>query len=264
MYIDTHCHLDLPPLSDSLQDVLDRARRAGVDRYLIPGIEPAGWNRIRTLVRNDRRILPAYGIHPQHAHLADDEALAELAACLTGGAVAVGEVGLDYQNATPPREIQQEAFRRQLRLAVRQGLPLLIHCRRAFADLLTILRQEGGERVGGLMHAFSGSPETARECIKLGFYISICGTVTYTHAVRPLRVVREIPLERLVLETDAPDLSPEPLRGTVNEPANLLWSARAVAALKGVTPEEVEEATTANVLRALKLAKEYLLETDHG
>lgn len=254
MYIDTHCHLDLPPLAEQLHDVLRRARQAGVHRYVVPGVAREGWRGIKALAESADGIFPAYGIHPQLAHHADDAVLEELSGYLAEGAIAVGEVGLDYLLKEPSREIQQEAFRRQLRLAVQLGLPVLIHCRDAFADLLRILRQEGGGSVGGLMHAFSGSPETAGECISLGFYISVCGTITYGNARRPLRVVREIPLERLVLETDAPDISPEPHRGRPNEPAYLAESAAVVAALKGVSLAEVAAVTTANALRALHIA----------
>jgi TatD DNase family protein len=257
MYIDTHCHLDLPPLAEQLHDVLRRARQAGVHRFVVPGVTREGWRGIKALAATGNGIFPAYGIHPQLAHLADDTELEELSGYLVNGAIAVGEIGLDYLAEEATREIQQEVFRRQLRLAVKLGLPVLIHCRGAFADLLRILRQEGGDRVGGLMHAFSGSPETARECISLGYYISVCGTITYGNARRPLRVVREIPLERLVLETDAPDISPEPHRGTPNEPAFLAESADVVAALKGVSLAELAAVTTANALRALHITGDY-------
>jgi TatD DNase family protein len=257
MYIDTHCHLDLPPLAEQLHDVLCRAHQAGVHRYVVPGVAREGWRGIKALAEAGNGILPAYGIHPQLAHHADDTVLEELSEYLADGAVAVGEIGLDYQAQDVPREIQQEAFRRQLRLAVKLGLPVLIHCRAAFADLLQILRQEGGGSVGGLMHAFSGSPETARECIRLGYYISVCGTITYGNARRPPRVVREIPLERLVLETDAPDITPEPHRGRPNEPAYLAASAAVVAEIKGVSLAEVAAVTTANALRALHITGKY-------
>jgi len=137
-------------------------------------------------------------------------------------------------------------------MAVERELPLLVHCRGGFADLLRIMREERVSRVGGIMHAFSGSTEIAHECIRLGFYISVCGTVTYRNAVRPLRVGREIPLDRLVLETDAPDLSPEPFRGRPNEPAFIVETARTLAELKGLSLELVAETTTANALNILK------------
>jgi len=251
MLIDTHCHLDFEPLRSALPEILQRARRAGVGRFVVPGVKPAGWEGIRLLAKNDDGIMPAFGIHPMLAEQADDAALELLSSCLDA-AVAVGEIGLDYTVREPARTVQQEAFRRQLRMAVERGLPVLVHCRGGFADLLKIMTEERADRVGGIMHAFSGSPETARECMRLGFYISVCGTVTYRNAVRPLKVAREIPLDRLVLETDAPDLSPEPYRGRPNEPAFMLETARAVAELKGFPLELVAETATANALNVLR------------
>ncbi len=256
MFFDTHCHLDLPPLRDELEQVLWRAGRAGVGRFLVPAVAPEGWTRIRELAVRDRRILPAFGIHPLWSGRVDDALLDDLASLLEGAA-AVGEVGLDYSVREPSRQVQQELLRSQCRLAVARGVPLIIHCRGGFADLLRIMREERVDRVGGFMHAFSGSTEIARECIRLGFYISVCGTVTYANAVRPLRVVRDIPLDRLVLETDAPDLSPEPFRTLPNEPAFLVESARAVALIKGVCLEEVAAMTTANARAALHIPEDY-------
>jgi len=265
MFIDTHCHLDFASVCAELPAILRRARNAGVDRFVVPGVQPEGWGGIKALAEHDDRIMPAFGVHPMLAHRLDDAARELLSSCLDG-AVAVGEIGLDYTVREPSRQVQQEAFRSQLRMAVARGLPVLVHCRGGFADLLRIMMEEHVELVGGFMHAFSGSPEMARECIRLGFYISVCGTVTYCNAVRPLRVCREIPLDRLVLETDTPDLSPEPFRGRPNEPAYLLETARALAALKGVPLAQVAEITTVNALKAFNMTKENvsLMETNDG
>lgn len=250
MFIDTHCHLDFESVRVELPAILQRARSVGVGRFVVPGITPEGWGGIKALAETDGRIMPAFGVHPMLAQQADDAALELLSSCLDG-AVAVGEIGLDYSVREPSRQVQQDAFRRQVRMAVERELPLLVHCRGGFADLLRIMGEERVSRVGGIMHAFSGSPEIARECIRLGFYISVCGTVTYHNAVRPLRVARELPLDRLVLETDAPDLSPEPFRGRPNEPAFMLETARVLAELKGLPLELVAETTTANALKIL-------------
>jgi len=252
MLTDTHCHLDDPALLYRLPEVIAAAAQAGVARFLLPGVAPARWPVIAALAQEVKGAYAAFGLHPMHAGLCTPELLAELARILPG-AVAVGEIGLDYTLPEVPREIQQDAFRRQLRLAVRQGLPVLIHCRRAFQDLLRLLREEGVERVGGAMHAFSGSLEVARQCVSLGFYISVAGTVTYANAVRPLEVVRQIPLGHLLLETDAPDLTPEPYRGRANEPAYLMEIARKVAEIKGIALEEVARTTTANAERLFRM-----------
>jgi TatD DNase family protein len=253
MFIDTHCHLDAPPLSGRLPEVLAAAAAAGVARFIVPGVRPEGWPGIAALSREVKGIHAAFGLHPMHADLCTEELLAALERRLAGDAVAVGEVGLDYTCARVPREVQMTAFRGQLRLAVERGLPVLIHCRGAFRDLLAILREEHAEAVGGIMHAFSGSPEVARECTALGLSISVAGPVTYGNAVRPIEVVRQLPLERLLLETDAPDMAPEPYRGQDNEPAFLVEVARKVANIKRVSIAEVAAVTTANAERLFRL-----------
>jgi len=245
--IDTHCHLDLEPLYLRLAAVVSDAHQAGVTHFVVPGVHPDGWERMACLARAHETIFPAFGIHPMHADLADDSNLSRLAALSSGG-VAIGEIGLDPCYAVA-LECQERAFREQVRLAVSLGLPVLIHCRRAFQRTLRILQEEGAHRVGGIMHAFSGSPETAREFIRLGFAISISGMVTRDSSVRLPRVVRELPLEALVLETDAPDLTPQRYKGQPNQPAYLTDTLQAVARIKGV-----EAIVAARFCRARSLA----------
>jgi TatD DNase family protein len=170
--------------------------------------------------------------------------------------VAIGEIGLDPAYAVS-MERQEQAFRDQIRLAVSLGLPVLVHCRRAFQRTLRILQEEHAHQVGGIMHAFSGSPEMAREFIKLGFVISISGMLTRETAVRPIRLVRELPPENLVLETDAPDMTPQRYRGQSNQPAYMVETLCAVAGIKGITPAEVatsSRAATLMVLEKLRLS----------
>lgn len=247
--IDTHCHLDLEPLYSDLGGVLARARQAGIGRYVVPGVHPAGWERMAMLAERYQGIYPAYGIHPMHAASVNDSSMTQLGLMAAQG-VAVGEIGVDpsYDVAL---ELQEIAFRQQLSLAVSLGLPVLVHCRRAFQRTLKILQEEHAERVGGIMHAFSGSLEMARAFIRLGFFISISGTVTRESAVRIQRVVQELPLECLVLETDAPDMTPQRYRGEPNQPAYLLETLQAVARLKGVAPQVVAESSRAASLMAL-------------
>ena len=196
-------------------------------------------------------IMPAYGIHPMHAGAANDLIFGLLTELALQG-VAIGETGLDPAY-TVSLEQQELVFREQIRVAVNSGMPLLVHCRRTFQRVATILREERADRVGGIMHAFSGSVEMAREFIRLGFAISISGTVTWHNAVKPLRVARELPLEHLVLETDAPDMTPERYRGRFNRPAWLTETALRVAEVRGISLEEVADATTAHVRRVLRL-----------
>jgi len=252
--IDTHCHLDLEPLATHLPQVLAAARQAGVSGFVVPGVHPDGWRRIMALAAAHHEILAAVGIHPMHSALAGIDTLSDLSG-LAAGAVAIGEIGLDPTYSVP-LEIQEAAFREQLRLAGSHGLPVLVHCRRAFQLTLNILREEKACLAGGIMHAFSGSPEMAREFIRLGFAISLSGTLTWRNAVRPLRLAGEIPLEHLVLETDAPDMTPQNHRGQANQPAWLTEILLALSAAKNVSPHTVATATYGNSARVLRLGEQ--------
>jgi TatD DNase family protein len=249
--IDSHCHLDLEPLKSELPHLMKEAHAAGVQGFVVPGVHPDGWPGISAVAAENPRILPAYGIHPMHAVCANDQVLDQLCELATQG-VAIGEVGLDPAYSAP-LELQETAFREQLRVAVKHGLPVLIHCRRAFQRVFKILSEERAYQVGGIMHAFSGSVEMAREFIRLGFAISISGTVTWNNAVKPLRVASELPLEHLVLETDAPDMTPERYRGSFNRPAWITETALRVADVHGASLEDVARITTGNVQRVLRL-----------
>lgn len=252
MFIDTHCHLDAPELCQRLQHVLARAREAGVDRFIIPGVDPAAWEVASALAKNSSGMVhAACGLHPMLANNGNGLMMERIDA-VAADCVAIGEIGLDY-SLEVSRQVQIQFFKEQLRIAARRGLPVIIHCRKAFQDLLTVLKEEGAGQVGGVMHAYSGSPEMAREFIRLGFAISIAGTVTYQNAVKPLELVKQIPLEHLVLETDSPDLTPVPFRGEVNEPARLKLIAQRVAELKGVSLAEVETITTENARRVFSI-----------
>jgi TatD DNase family protein len=250
---DSHCHLDDPRLLPLLPGLLSGALASGVTGFLVPGVNPDGWPGITALSRQYPQVLPAFGVHPLHAELLTPFVLSQLRE-LSRHAVAVGEIGLDYQIPSPDRDLQKQAFRAQLSLAAEAGLPVLIHCRKAFGDLLEILQESAPQGSHGVVHAFSGSPETARDCIRLGLHVSLGGSVTYRNAQRPLAVAACVPLERLLLETDAPDLAPEPHRGEVNLPCYLALIARRVAALRGLSLEELSLATTANATRLFGIA----------
>lgn len=248
MFVDTHCHLDCPSLFSRLDDVLAAARNSKVARIICPGVGEDGWETIARLAKTRDTVFPAFGLHPM---LAGNyrKGMADALAGYVMNAVAVGEIGLDYALPEVSRECQQIAFRDQLRVAVDNGRPVLIHCRRAFPDVIRIMKEENVQRVGGVMHAFSGSHETALECIRLGLFISVSGTVTYRNAVRPVEVVKRLSLEHILLETDSPDMTPEPYRGRDNEPAFLVEIARKVAEIKGMDVEEVGAVTSRNAER---------------
>lgn len=250
--VDTHCHLDEPSLADRLDPILLEAGNAGVRKFIVPGVDPDCWGRIELVTSGKPQVFPAYGVHPMFAGSWSDE-IKEKFSALLPNAVAVGEIGLDYRGSSQSRSVQINTFRQQLRIAVNYGLPVLLHCRGAFRDLLDILTEEKVGRVGGIMHAYSGSPEIANECIKLGLLISVAGPVTYENAVRPVKVVQNIPVSSLVLETDSPDLAPFPCRGSVNEPALLPYIADMVARIKEMPYSEVAEITTLNSEKLLRI-----------
>jgi TatD DNase family protein len=251
---DSHVHLDAPPLVDHLSREMDLAATAGVENFLIPGVARQGWPGLLETARAVPGAFAAPGLHPAAAAGWNDGAQAELATLLSDPlVVAIGEIGLDRLLPEPEADLQEAALRGQLRLAVAAGLPVLIHCRRASARILTILGEEGAEKVGGIFHAFSGSPETAGEAIALGFAIAFGGALTFPGARRAAEVLRAIPPEWVVLETDAPDLAPHPHRGAVNRPAYLPLIARCVGKIRGWSEEETARITGANTRRVLRL-----------
>lgn len=252
--IDTHCHLDLEPLCSGLPRVIADARSAGVNGFVMPAVHPGNWNRIAEIAAEYVTVMPAYGVHPMHAACVDDALLERLHSVMHQG-VAIGETGLDAEYAVS-MQLQEIAFREQLKLAVSAGLPVLIHCRGAFQRTLQVLKEEKVQQVGGIMHAFSGSVEMAREFIRLGLMISISGVVTRPNAKRCANLVRELPLQHLVVETDAPDLPPERYQGRANQPAWLIETVNAMASIKGVSPQVIAEQCTLNsraILRHLSI-----------
>ncbi len=233
---DTHAHLHFPEFSQDLEAVLSRAREAGVDYMLTIGTDLETSGQAVLLAEKHSEIYAAVGIHPHDAAKADEAAFEGIwrLAESSPKVVAIGETGLDFFRNLSPRETQEHVFRRQLELARRVKKPVLIHCRDAHAETLEILREEGVQGMGGIMHCFSGDAALARQCLDLGLLISFAGPVTYPNAKRLPEVVKMVPSDRLVVETDCPFLPPQPYRGKRNEPAYLAVTARRVAELKGV------------------------------
>lgn len=248
-FFDTHVHLEE---FDPLGTELAAARTAGIGHFLIPGVAPAGWDRILAAARAASEVWAAPGVHPRAADQWNDATAHRLRNLLAEPKVAaIGEIGLDRMLPGPPLDIQERAFRAQLRLARENGLPVLIHCRKAWRQTLDILREEKAPESGGILHAFSGSLETALEGISLGFVIAFGGPLTYPNGRRIPEVLKAIPAAAIVLETDAPDLSPHPHRGERNRPVHLLVIARKTAEIRGWTLAETAAITTANALRIL-------------
>lgn len=252
---DTHAHLHLDEFEPDRPEVLARARAAGVEGFLTVGIDPEDSQRAVALAEAEPAVWATVGIHPHEAATADEAALDRLRRLAQGSSrvVAVGETGLDYYRDLAPRDAQLDAFRRQIALARELGRPLVIHCREAHAEVLAVLREERAAEVGGIMHCFSGDAAHAWSYLDLGFLISIAGPVTYPNARKLPEVVRAVPLDRLVVETDCPFLPPQPYRGKRNEPAWMVHTAERVATLAGVPIEELAPRLSANARRLLRL-----------
>lgn len=254
MFIDTHVHLNAEQYNEDLQDVIDRALEAGVNKMVVIGFDQKTIKRAIELAEEYDFIYAVVGWHPVDAIDCTDEDLhwiEELAS--HPKVVAIGETGLDYHWDKSPKEIQQQVFRKQIQLAQRVNLPLVIHNRDATEDVVRILQEEQAEKTGGVMHCFGGSVETAKTCIDMNFMISLGGPVTFKNAKKPKEVATEIPLEWLMIETDAPYLAPHPHRGKRNEPGLVPLVAEEIARLKGVSIEEVAQATTENAKRFYQL-----------
>jgi TatD DNase family protein len=252
---DTHAHLHFPEFDGDLPAVLQRARAAGVRWMLTIGTSVETSRAAVALAEREPDIYAAVGIHPHDAAEADDQAVEELPklAESLSRVVAIGEIGLDFFRNLSPREVQIEVFRRQLELARQVRKPVLIHCRDAHAETLEILRAGRVREIGGIMHCFSGDEEVARQCLDLGLLISIAGPVTYPNARKLPAVVKLVPADRLVVETDCPFLPPQPYRGKRNEPAYLPITATRVAELKGVPVETLGAQMATNALRLFGL-----------
>lgn len=251
--IDTHSHVDVDVFIDDLEEVLSRARGAGVVAQILPGVDRAGWERLFSLCSKERDLHPAIGLHPMYLQNHGWQDLDLLRKHALGRElVAIGEIGLDYFVEDANRAAQQELFEAQLTIAAEAELPVLLHVRKAHDQVQATLRRLRFSR-GGIVHAFSGSLQQAEQYLKMGFYISICGTVTYDRATRIRRVATEIPLQSLVLETDSPDIPPVSHCRQRNSPEYLPEILSALAGLRGETEEEVALQTTKNARSILGL-----------
>lgn len=254
MFIDTHVHLNADQYEEDVDEVIARAVDAGVTRMVVVGFDHKTINKAMELAERYSFIYAVVGWHPVDAIDCTEEDLKWIESLAAHPkVVGIGETGLDYYWDKSPKEIQQEVFRKQIRLARKVNLPIVIHNREATADVVRILQEEGAETTGGIMHCFGGSVETAKACIKMNFMISLAGPVTFKNAKDPKKVATEIPLSHLLIETDAPYLAPHPYRGKRNEPSYVTLVAEEIARLKGLSVEEVAAATTKNALKLFRI-----------
>ncbi|MEH6890972.1 TatD family hydrolase [Bacillus sp. JJ864] len=247
MLFDTHSHLNAEQFKEDLQEVIARMKEVGVSYTVVVGFDEMTIKKAIELAETYDFIYAAVGWHPVDAIDMTEEHLKwleELAA--HPKVVALGEMGLDYHWDKSPKEVQKEVFRKQIKLARKVNLPIIIHNRDATQDIVDILKEENASEVGGIMHCFSGSVEVAKQCVEMNFLISLGGPVTFKNAKKPKEVAMEIPMEQLLIETDCPYLTPHPFRGKRNEPSYVKLVAEEIAKLKGLSYEEVAIKTTEN------------------
>ncbi|WP_342495884.1 TatD family hydrolase [Bacillus sp. FSL K6-0994] len=254
MLFDTHAHLNAEQYNKDLEQVIERAKSEKVEKIVVVGFDRPTITRAMELIEEYDFIYAAIGWHPVDAIDMTDEDLAWIKDLSQHEkVVAIGEMGLDYYWDKSPKDVQKEVFRRQIALAKEVKLPIVIHNRDATEDVVTILKEEGAAEVGGIMHCFTGSLETAKECMEMNFYISFGGPVTFKNAKKPKEVVKEIPSDKLLIETDCPYLTPVPFRGKRNEPSYVKYIAEQIAELREISFEELAELTTKNAKKVFRI-----------
>lgn len=251
---DSHCHVDEPKFDGDRDDVLLRMREAGVTRYAVIGSDVPSSRHAADYAAAHDGCYAAVGIHPHEASGYKEGDLDLLAEWVREEkVVAIGEIGLDYYYDHSPRDVQQKVCELQIELAYELGMPVAYHIRDAHQDMIDLMKRHKGHLSGGIIHCFSGSWEIAKEYLKLGYFISFAGPVTFKKAPKLQEAAVNVPLDRLLIETDSPYLAPEPVRGRRNEPTNVRFVAEKIAALRGMPLEELAAATTENALRAYRI-----------
>ena len=257
MFIDSHCHLDFPEYRERLPEVLEGMVNAGVSHALCVAVDLPDFHLVKKLVETYPHLYGSVGVHPDYEDTPEPSEDQLVALSNHPKIVAIGETGLDYyrmgERAYEDMEWQRERFRIHIKAAIRSKKPLIIHTRSASNDTLQILKEEGANRVGGVMHCFTESLEMAKAAMDLGFYISFSGIVTFKSAKELHETCRYIPLDKMLIETDSPYLAPVPHRGRVNEPAWVSHVGEFIAKLKGVSVEDVATHTTNNFFQCFHI-----------
>jgi TatD DNase family protein len=254
MFVDSHCHLDFPELLAELPTLLSAMADAKVTHALCISVNLPDWPTVHALALAHPNLYATVGVHPDYEDTTEPSVEDLVTRAGERKVVAIGETGLDYYRLTGDLEWQRERFRTHVRAARRVARPLVIHTRAAAADTLAIMRDEGARDSGGVMHCFTETWEVARAALDLGFHISLSGIVTFKNARELKDVARQVPLDRLLIETDSPYLAPVPYRGKRNQPAYVIEVAAEIARLRGITVEEVAAATTSNFFRLFRIA----------
>lgn len=254
MFFDTHAHLDDQVYDQDREQMIQRIKEAGVKYVCNVGYDLPSSRRSFQLAHKYEFIYAAVGVHPHDVLSVNENTWVEIKEmCKDIKVVAIGEIGLDYYRDLSPRENQQEIFRRQINLARELGKPVIIHDRDAHGDVMSILKEEKASDVGGILHCFSGSWEMARECLEMGFYISFAGPVTFKNAGKVKEISTKVPLDKLLIETDSPYLTPEPYRGKRNESSYVVHVAREIANLREIDLQELGRIATENALKVFNI-----------
>lgn len=252
--VDTHSHIDMPDF-DNLDDIISNAKNTGVEKIIIPSVDRSSFEKVIEISNRYDGVYCALGIHPSEAQNAKEEDFKKVIelASINKNIVAIGECGLDYYWDKTYIAEQKEVFLRQIEIAKSLKKALIVHDREAHKDTFDLLTQNIKDEIPVIMHCFSGSLEFAQECIKKGFYISLGGVVTFKNAKKAHEIAKSIPLEHLLLETDAPYLTPVPYRGKRNEPAYVKYVAEEIAQIRGIQLDEVAETTTQNARKVFRI-----------
>jgi TatD DNase family protein len=254
MLIDSHAHLEMPEFKTDLEAVIQRAKQSGVEIILTVGTEKKDWVRALEIARTHPFIFAILGVHPHNAKEVDGDTYSTLRKlCQSEKVKAYGEIGLDFFRNLSPREVQLQRFREQIGLARELKLPIVIHDRDAHEETVEILTSEKAYENGGVIHCFSGDYDMAKKCLDLGFAISVPGSITFKNAVEFQDIIKRLPLESILVETDAPYLTPVPFRGKRNEPSYVRFTAQKIAEIKKVSFDRVAEVTSENALRVFRL-----------
>ena len=254
MLVDSHCHLDFPDLAVNIDELLANMRENDVGHALCVSVNLQDLPRVLALSENYPNLFASVGVHPDYENLEEPQSIQLATLACHPRVVAIGETGLDYFRLKGDLEWQRERFRQHIRAARLCNKPLIIHTREAAEDTLRIMEEEGADTVGGVMHCFTESWEVAQRAMALNFYISFSGIVTFKKATGLKDIATRIPLERMLIETDSPYLAPVPHRGKTNQPAFVKHVAEEIAALRGISLDQVAEATTRNFFKLFKVS----------
>lgn len=248
-FIDSHCHINFHELSENISDVLDRMQQNEVQAALCVSVNLRDFPQVLALAEQYPNIYASVGVHPDYEDVEEPTVGRLIELAQHPKVIAIGETGLDYYRLSGDLEWQRERFRNHIRAAKACGKPLIIHTRSAAEDTLRIMAEEGAGLIGGVMHCFTENWQVAQAALDLGFYISFSGIVTFKNALQIKEVAQRVPLERMLIETDAPYLAPVPFRGKLNQPAYVKHVAEEIALLRGITVAEVGEKTSENFTR---------------